>query len=116
MREALAHAFDFEWSNKKLFYGAYTRARSYFNNSELEAKGVPPLHERALLQALSDKFPGSVPPEALTTPLEAWLHCARWQCSELISRPGQEDGTFWDVSDHCPLTFEIRDANLEGQN
>jgi hypothetical protein len=65
---------------------------------------------------LDHVFVGGFGPEALTTPLEAWLHCARWQCSELISRPGQEDGTFWDVSDHCPLTFEIRDANLEGQN
>jgi endonuclease/exonuclease/phosphatase family metal-dependent hydrolase len=46
---------------------------------------------------------------AVTTPLEAWLHCARWGCSELVSRPGEEDGTFWDVSDHCPLTFEILD-------
>ena len=51
---------------------------------------------------------------AVTTPLEAWLHCARWQCEDLISRSGEEDGTFWDVSDHCPLTFEIKD--LESQN
>lgn len=55
-------------------------------------------------------------PEMIAAPLEVWLHCSRWQCGEFISRPGGEDGTFWDVSDHCPLTFEIRDANLEGQN
>ena len=42
-------------------------------------------------------------------PVETWLHCARLECSDLVSRPGDEDGTFWDVSDHCPLTFEIRD-------
>jgi endonuclease/exonuclease/phosphatase family metal-dependent hydrolase len=41
-------------------------------------------------------------------PVSAWLHCQRLGCRELVSRPGQEDGTFWDVSDHCPLTFEIR--------
>jgi endonuclease/exonuclease/phosphatase family metal-dependent hydrolase len=52
--------------------------------------------------------------DALTSPVTPWLHCTRWQCGELISRPGQEDGTFWDVSDHCPLTFEIRD--LESLN
>jgi endonuclease/exonuclease/phosphatase family metal-dependent hydrolase len=51
-------------------------------------------------------------PEAVTRPLEPWLHCSRLQCEELVSRPGAEDGTFWDVSDHCPLTFEIRDTNL----
>ena len=41
VREALAYAFDFEWSNKNLFYGAYKRTRSYFDNSELAATGVP---------------------------------------------------------------------------
>jgi endonuclease/exonuclease/phosphatase family metal-dependent hydrolase len=54
--------------------------------------------------------------DAVARPLEAWLHCARFGCSDLISRVGEEDGTFWDVSDHCPLTFEIRDANLESHN
>ncbi len=46
-------------------------------------------------------FEGSVP-EA-----RSWLHCERAGCNELVSRPGEEDGTFWDVSDHCPVTFEI---------
>ena len=32
VRRALAYAFDFEWSNKTLFFGAYTRTRSYFSN------------------------------------------------------------------------------------
>ncbi|MFI4949265.1 MAG: extracellular solute-binding protein [Alphaproteobacteria bacterium] len=41
MREALAYAFDFEWSNKNLFYGAYTRTRSYFDNYEMDANGLP---------------------------------------------------------------------------
>ncbi len=49
-------------------------------------------------------------------PIQPWLHCARLQCADLISYPGKEDGTFWDVSDHCPLTFEIRDADVESQN
>ena len=41
VRRALAYAFDFEWSNKNLFYGAYTRTKSYFSNSELASSGVP---------------------------------------------------------------------------
>jgi hypothetical protein len=41
-------------------------------------------------------------------PARSWLHCERLQCTDLISRSGEEDGTFWDVSDHCPVTFEIR--------
>jgi len=37
----------------------------------------------------------------------SWLHCERLQCGDLISRIGQEDATFFDVSDHCPVTFEV---------
>jgi endonuclease/exonuclease/phosphatase family metal-dependent hydrolase len=42
-----------------------------------------------------------------TAPARSWLHCERLQCGELVSRIGQEDGTFFDVSDHCPVTFEV---------
>lgn len=33
VREALLYAFDFEWSNKNLFFSQYARTESYFNNS-----------------------------------------------------------------------------------
>ena len=52
---------------------------------------------------------------AVKSPVQPWLHCARHECRELVSQPGAEDGTFWDVSDHCPLTFELGLAKLEGQ-
>jgi microcin C transport system substrate-binding protein len=41
VRRAICHAFDFEWANKNLFYGAYTRTKSYFSNSELASRGLP---------------------------------------------------------------------------
>ena len=63
VREALAYAFDFEWSNKNLFYGAYQRTRSYFDNSELAATGVPQGEELQIL----DKFRGQVPDQLFTT-------------------------------------------------
>ncbi len=62
VRQALAYGFDFEWSNKNLFYGAYTRTRSYFDNSELAATGVP---QGAELQIL-EKFRGKIPDEVFT--------------------------------------------------
>lgn len=40
-------------------------------------------------------------------PARSWLHCERLQCADLVSRVGEEDGTFFDVSDHCPVTFEV---------
>lgn len=49
-RQALSHAYDFEWQNKALFYGQYQRLQSYFSNSELEAKGRPSAAELALLK------------------------------------------------------------------
>ncbi len=63
VRRALDLAFDFDWSNTNLFYGLYTRARSYFNNSELEAKGLPGPEELPLLEP----WRGKVPDEVFTT-------------------------------------------------
>jgi microcin C transport system substrate-binding protein len=62
VRQALAYAFDFEWSNKNLFYGEYTRTRSYFDNSELAANGTPQGEELKLLEL----FRGQLPDEVFT--------------------------------------------------
>ncbi len=62
VREALAYGFDFEWSNKNLFYGLYTRTRSYFDNSELAATGIPQGEELKILEP----FRGQIPGEAFT--------------------------------------------------
>ena len=50
VRHALSYLFDFEWTNKNLFYGAYTRTESYFSNSELASSGVPDGDELKLLE------------------------------------------------------------------
>jgi microcin C transport system substrate-binding protein len=50
LRRALDLAFDFEWANKNLFYGLYTRTTSYFENSEMRAVGPPSADEVALLE------------------------------------------------------------------
>lgn len=60
VREALGHAFDFAWSNENLFYGQYTRTRSYFDNSELAATGLPNAAERKLLEPYRGKIPDEV--------------------------------------------------------
>lgn len=60
VRQAIGYAFDFEWSNKNLFYGQYTRTRSFFENSELAATGLPSKDELALLQPYRDKLPPEV--------------------------------------------------------
>lgn len=60
VRQALGYAFDFEWTNKNLFYGAYTRTNSYFSNSEMAATELPTVDEKALLEKIKDKVPPQV--------------------------------------------------------
>lgn len=60
VREALAHAFDFEWANKNLFHGQYVRSRSYFDNSELAATGLPGPAELKVLEKYRDRLPPEV--------------------------------------------------------
>jgi microcin C transport system substrate-binding protein len=57
VRKAIGLAFDFEWANQNLFYGQYTRSKSYFNNSELAATGAPTGEELSLLQPFKEKLP-----------------------------------------------------------
>ncbi len=60
LRHAISLAFDFQWTNKTLFYGQYQRTRSYFQNSELAATGLPSKAELALLTPFKDKLPAAV--------------------------------------------------------
>jgi microcin C transport system substrate-binding protein len=64
VRHAVALAFDFEWENANLFYGAYQRTDSYFSNSELASSGVPTGDELALL----DQFKSELPQTLFTQP------------------------------------------------
>ena len=56
VRYALAHAFDFEWTNQQLFYGMYHRTDSYFENSDMAAQGLPSPAELAILAPLRDQL------------------------------------------------------------
>jgi microcin C transport system substrate-binding protein len=64
VREALDCAFDFEWTNKTIMYGAYARTRSPFQNSDLVAQGLPSPEELKLLEP----FRGQVPDEVFGEP------------------------------------------------
>ena len=68
VRQALAYAFDFEWSNQNLFYGQYTRTKSYFSNSELAASDLPSEAELALLEPYRDQLPPEVFTEVYEPP------------------------------------------------
>jgi len=63
LRRAFNFAFDFEETNKQMFFGQYTRIASYFEGMELAARGLPEGEELAILETVRDK----VPPEVFTT-------------------------------------------------
>lgn len=67
VRKAIGLAFDFEWTNKTLFYDQYERSNSYFSNSYLAATGLPSPGELELLTPLKDHLPE----EVFTTELQA---------------------------------------------
>jgi microcin C transport system substrate-binding protein len=60
VREALIDAFDFEWTNKNVMYGAYQRTVSMFQNSPMMATGKPNAEELALLEPFRGKVPDEV--------------------------------------------------------
>lgn len=64
VREALGLVFNFEWSNKALFYGLFARVNSIWENSEMAATGVAGPDEVAILQPLVDE--GLLPASILT--------------------------------------------------
>lgn len=62
VREALAYAYDFEWTNKTLSDGQLTRTRSYWQGSELAATGLPTGAELEILE----RYRGRIPDEVFT--------------------------------------------------
>ncbi len=64
VRQAIAWAYDFQWANKNLFYGEYTRTSSYFSNSDLASSGLPGADELKLL----DPFRKELAPDLFTKP------------------------------------------------
>jgi microcin C transport system substrate-binding protein len=69
VREALIDAFDFEWTNKNIMYGAYDRTHSVFQNSPMMAKGKPDADELALLEPFRGKQPDEVFDEPYVPPV-----------------------------------------------
>jgi microcin C transport system substrate-binding protein len=105
VRQAAAWAFDFEWTNKNLFYGAYSRTTSYFENSNLASSGIPEGDELKLLEPYRALLPADLFTRPFTLPVTDGsgnnreelkfaldlLHQAGWQVKErkLVGPDGQ---------------------------
>ena len=111
VREALAYAFDFEWSNETLFYGQYARTRSFFDNSEMAARDLPGEEELALLEPLRADLPPRVFETAYAPPSTAdgSLRGNMRKAIELLKAAGWslKDGVMTREADGLALSFEI---------
>ena len=112
VREALALAFDFEWTNRNLFNGQYTRTRSYFSNSDLAARGKPDGEELAVLELFRGKVPEAVFGEAYAPPVtdgSGWLRENLRRANALLQDAGWavQDLQLVNAGTGAPFRFEI---------
>ena len=112
LREALGYAFDFEWSNKNLFYGQYTRSSSFFSNSDLAATGVPSKGEAALLEPHRGQIPDDAFGPAVTPPKSDGSGRIRRnlrKAARLLKKAGWriKDNRLIDPKSGKPLTIEF---------
>ena len=110
VRQALALAFDFKWSNENLFYGAYKRTTSYFDNSELASSGLPTGAEKALLESYGAQLDPAVLTTAVTFPdiENGKLRTRLMQSLDLLKEAGWtvQDGVLKNAAG-APFEFEI---------
>jgi len=111
-REALTLAFDFEWTNRNLFNGQYTRTGSYFSNSDLAARGKPQGEELAALEPFRGQVPDAVFGEAYTPPVtdgSGWLRDNLRRANALLQDAGWvvKDLRLVNAATGEPFRFEI---------
>lgn len=68
VRQALAYAFDFEWTNARLLHAFFVRSKSYWNNSELASSGFPEGLELEILEEYRGRIPDEIFTAAFSPP------------------------------------------------
>ncbi len=112
VRKALSYAFDFEWSNKNLFFDAYKRTDSFFENSELASSGLPSKEELNYLNPYLDVLPKEIFTEEYTNPVtdgSGYMRMQLQEASKLLEESGWElvDGKLYESNTKEPFEFEI---------
>lgn len=112
VREALAYAFDFEWTNANLFYGQYERTKSYFSNSELAARDLPSAAELDILEPYRGRIPDEVFTAVYEPPSTDGTGNIRGNLREAFRLLGEagwhvKDGALRNDETGQPFTFEI---------
>ena len=115
IREAIALAFDFEWTNKNVMYSSYKRVTSRFQNTAMEAKGKPGPDELALLEPWRGKVPDEVFDEPWLPPVSDGSGSDRAllkRAYDLLLAAGcKRDGDAMKGPDGTPISFEFLDSS-----
>ena len=110
VREALGLLFDFEWTNRQLFNGAYTRTTSYFDNSELASSGLPSKQELSILEPLRGQISDQVfekPFELPQTNADGIIRAQQRRAYELLTSAG------WKIENDQMVDAEGKPVKLE---
>ncbi|WP_432715667.1 extracellular solute-binding protein [Vibrio sinaloensis] len=112
VREALTYAMDFEWMNNNMFYGQYSRTRSYFQNTDYEAKGTPSEQELAILNQFKSQLPPRLFTEEYQPPVTDGSGRIRSQMRtafNLLKQAGWElkDKVMTNTATGQPMSFEL---------
>ncbi|MDO5624706.1 MAG: extracellular solute-binding protein [Pseudomonadota bacterium] len=123
VRQALGLAIDYEWMNRQMFYGSYSRVHGLFGNTSCAASGTPSAQELALMEPFRQHIPPAafgpahVPPrtdqpqDATVGGLRENLRRAR----DLLAQAGWQidKGTLRNAQGQ-PFVLEYLDSNETG--
>lgn len=113
VREALSHAFDFEWLNANYYHNAYRRIGGYFDNSDLSAVGRPlPEAAATLLQPYAGSLPEAVFIQGISPPVtdgSGRIRANLRKAKKILNGAGWavEDGRLRNLANGTAMTFEI---------
>lgn len=120
LRRAFNHVFDFEEMNRQIFFGQYKRIASYFEGTELAARGLPEGLELEILKSVKEPLPREVFTAAYANPVNGSAEAVRSNLREaigLMREAGYElkDRRLTNAKTGEPLTVEllVSDPNSE---
>ncbi len=120
VRRALILMFNFDWLNRTLYHGLYTRTQSYFDRSDLSSHGRPAdARERELLAPFATGIYPEIMEGRFNFPAgdtSGRNRVAKRRALELLKEAGYvlRDGKLVDHETGAPFTFEIL-AATKGQ-
>lgn len=110
IRQAISLAFDFNWTNQKIFYNQYTRSESFFSNSELASSNIPEGDELDVLEPYRDQLPEEIFDQPFQVPE---TDGSGWSRDNLIKALGLIEQTDWKILDGKLMDENGRPLRIE---